>query len=216
MKRIRGVKKRKKAKKVIAEIVLLLGASGSGKGYGFGQVMVGNFGACHYETGNFCRDAFAAQAQTGAYAPNEAILNDIKRAYLKHVRSHSQKRFIVDSPRNIEQAQALIEMFREIAPGCIISVVEMRVTARRSRMNLKHRLKFQRRNDDADLATVERRVVKYFGPEGVRKKVIPFLKKHVGERYYKINAMRLMKHVRHYSKTVVGPKVFPSAVATAA
>lgn len=193
-----------------AEIVLVIGASCSGKGYGFGEVMKGYFGAFHYETGKFCREQHPEHASSGTYAPDKAILDDIRSSYLNHIASHGQKRFIIDSPRTVEQAQALIEMFTEMEPGCLISVVEIQVDEERSRLNLAHRLQHQKRNDDADPNSVETRVAKYFGLGGILEKVVPFLEKYAGDRYYRINGMMDMKDVRSYSRTQIGPKVFPS------
>jgi len=185
---------------------VIVGPSGIGKRYGVGQILIEYFGAHVFVTGDWCREHQKEFTLAGTLAPDDRIVQATEEDYIKQ---GSPRRFLVDCPRNLAQAESFIRMFRRWDPEA--QLVTYHISAKRSvcEESIRHRALLHRRLDDARPDVIDNRLAFYFGPEGIRETVVPHLKKVTNYRF--INGHHPLEDIRHVVREEHGPAVFEQA-----
>jgi adenylate kinase family enzyme len=154
---------------------LILGASGSGKGFCVGSIFNEYHGVHVFVTGDWCREHAAEHASHGVLVDDDLI----NRTVETHFKSHADPFYVIDAPRSVPQATFFLEMFRRRYPEGRIVVFHVQTSHDQSFALIRHRAERQGREDDAKPEAVEKRLSTYFKKGGVLHTVIPFLKDRV-------------------------------------
>jgi len=185
------------------KFVLIIGPSGIGKGYGVGSVLIEYFGLVVFVSGDWCRAYCKAHADTGALADDDLIIDAITEAFESEGKPMC---FAVDAPRSLAQAQKLIALFKKWDADCEIHTIHITALKKIAVERLVHRAGIHGREDDKKKKVISVRLKHYYGRNGIRTVVAPFLKRST--TYHPVDGSLDLEIIREFVRFKTGPAIF--------
>jgi adenylate kinase family enzyme len=158
--------------KVIPVCGLIVGPSGSGKGYCVGKIFTRFHHVKVFVTGDWCRTHLPTLAAQGVLVDDNVLNSTVDADFT----AHADHYYVVDAPRSVPQAAFFLEMFRRRFPKGKVVTFHVDATHDQSFAMIKHRAIREERLDDAEPQAVEKRLRAYFGPGGIQERVVPYLR----------------------------------------
>lgn len=204
---------------------LILGPSGSGKGYTIAAILEEYSASSTFVTGDWCRNHQEELASAGALVGDDLITAAGVEAYGQFKKLHKTNpfNFFIDAPRSLEQAKAFCDYFMRWGASSLGEIVTLHIHAEPKicRDRIEHRAELQGRPDDAKPKVIRRRLGYYYGVEtpgstddsfsyinqgGVVNDVVPWLKENTN--YHLIDGNLPLEDIRNIVKLCVLPQLF--------